>query len=296
MFSENLNLLFERTHTGDQKKQNSLIVVIRCKETVLGKSIIQELSSLGDHFDNIHIYHTSDVALLIENAIYLDIKHGEQIHDINETTCFINNKLNIKEGVSLQDQIHIGFQRHFQSKSEIIDLDLHELTVMSLGKIRSNKDELEPILRDVNQVHINISVLKHAEVPNSIHAYPTGLTTEELCQITKYVGGATKLKSITIDPDLHDWNHFSQEHKVIALIIWYLLEGIQNGMSDHPELTKNHSSFIVEVDDHDVEFVRHNQTHRYWAKIKDKYVATTHDEYTQTISGQVPMRIARLLD
>jgi hypothetical protein len=306
VFSNNLNnLLYSSQTNKNQSNIHNLAVFHRGEQQDVVS--IANLQGLSDHFDNINIYNwgattsnSINIGEIVSNAqakyiipVFLG-KYSIENLDIkaSDRILFVSNKIN-ENNIENEKVTNLGFQRHFSSLSTIRKVDDQSFGSMSLGKIRKNPLNIEPIIRDINYAFINLNVIKSSETPNVIDGYPTGLTVEEFCQITRYVGSANNLKGVFIFGDIKET--CETEAKVIAMAIWYLLEGANQIWADHPCQSQDFSSFVVGYEEEDIVFKKNNSTQRMWAFIHDEYYACTHDEYLDTIEGNLPDRFHNLL-
>ncbi len=269
-------------------------------------TIARVLKNLSYHFDALSILEFGSLhentSLTLEELIQackekniIPVLLGWDEQDIFSLSLkgrkiFLCNKIYGKEEYQYSHSF-IGYQRHFSDMDIIQKVDTDSYGSMSLGKIRTIPLAVEPIIRDGNYIHINLNVVKSSEVPNTTDAFPTGLTSEELCQIARYAGEANGIKCICFD----NIDALSMaESKVIATVIWYFLEGRNHLVQDHPSHSTEFSSYVVSFDDEDIVFKKHNRTQRIWALIDDEYYACTNDEYIQAIDGTLPDRLAKL--
>ncbi len=198
-------------------------------------------------------------------------------------------------------QSFIAYQRHFLSLEEVYEIEEHSFNSISLGKMRTFPTLLEPVVRDAQLLFIDLNALRTAEAPNIKDTLPTGLNAEELCQLAKYAGMADQLQCLGFHcAGPVETN--SPEAAIIAESIWYFAEGLNMNTHDHPFVSKDLSEFIIysESMEDDLEFVRHNQTLKWWLRATSdaeiKYLACSHEEYQAAIDNELPNRLARFLD
>ena len=170
---------------------------------------------------------------------------------------------------------------------------------LSLGTLRVNKRILEPILREVNYLHFDLAALRYADCQGKSGILPTGLYAEEACQIMRYVGEGLKLKLISIDTSGLD-EACAIEASLVAELIWYLHEGMEQKSIDHPALSSDFKEFVIEMNeiDHSLIFLQSNKSGKWWLqkeKSSHQYISCAYEEYEQTINNDLPDRLLKLL-
>jgi hypothetical protein len=232
----------------------------------------------------------------INLASILSKKTGQSIKVIANN---IPDELNISNG----NLSYIGYQRHLIAYDVMSTLDEKCNNALSLGKLRSNINLLEPLMRDTTLAYIHLNSVRSSDAPGVGTSYPSGLTTEEMCQIMKFAGTADTLKIVAIDTDTLTSSHVT-DSKLIAEAIWYLFEGMNARIADHPEKTKDYHEFLVSLPeiDTDISFVKSTLTNKWWMKLPDQstnevmYIACAYEEYQQSISGtEIPDRLMKFL-
>ncbi|MFZ1703902.1 MAG: hypothetical protein WAT79_06120 [Saprospiraceae bacterium] len=200
---------------------------------------------------------------------------------------------------TLHTHSYIAYQRHLCEYKTLKFAEEFCPDSLSLGKIKSHPHLLEPILRDTEVLYVQLNVLRSSEIPGSTQSWPSGLNTEELCQILKYAGNSLQLKSVIIDFLGVSLSENQVESKLIAELYWYMLEGMKMRQTDHPVYNTNISEYIVNVADFDTEliFVRSNLSHRWWLRLDENetfpFISCAQEEYQMSIQNEVPERLLR---
>lgn len=195
----------------------------------------------------------------------------------------------------------IGYQRHLVPHQVVQEIESFNYGCMSLGKLRSHPSIVEPVMRNTEVLYVNMNSVRKADAPGISGCLPSGLNSEEFCQLMKYAGASSQLKAVFID--LNEGSNLSEsETTLIAEGIWYMMEGLNMFYNDHPSLSGDFSSFIVhhpQYDD-DIEFIRNEKTSRWWIiKTGDDtnrtYLACANEEYHQSVNGEMPDRLLKFL-
>ncbi|MFT6334684.1 MAG: hypothetical protein ACI86M_000243 [Saprospiraceae bacterium] len=214
-----------------------------------------------------------------------------------DNCAFISNSITLSN--DKYNVANIGYQRHFIPKFQFQEIIESTTTGLSLGALRVNQTILEPILRECNYLHFDLASIRKSDCPKVQNSLPTGLHSEEACQIMRYVGEGLRLKLVTIDTVGLDENSI-QEALLVSELIWYLHEGVELRSKDHPAYSKDFKEYIIELNevDHSLIFTQSNKSGKWWLKLdndSNKYVSCAYEEYQQTIENEIPNRLLKLL-
>jgi hypothetical protein len=283
-------------------------------DSYFNHQVIEELTSLSNHFNNVAIYNWGNISFSsldqlkeihekLENEGYIVIFIGgssseaELLWDNFFGNFYLSSRIsNTAHDIDQKNVNYIGYQRHFSSLSLMNSIENNTTNSISLGRIRSLGNQIEPILRDTRKAYVDLNVLKSSELMGNPDTSPAGLSAEELCQIMRYIGEANHLTSLIINTNLNSQSsRNTNEAKMMALAIWYLLEGINFRLNDHPEESNDHQLFIVDLGSNiDVIFKRHNSTHRWWFELNEQAIACSQQEYEDCVNGNIPNRLSKL--
>lgn len=195
----------------------------------------------------------------------------------------------------------IGYQSHYVDKKILSYFDKHHFEYLRLGQIRNNLEETEPFIRDADMVAMNLSILKKIEVPGCAIASPSGIFTEDACQLAYYSGMSDKLTSFGIfgfdaEKDLN-----SQTAQVVSQILWYFLYGYYNRKQDYPISKGSFTEYIVDFKRHhyQITFWKSNHSDRWWMEVpvKDKrqrrhrLIPCSYQDYLQACREELPERL-----
>ena len=217
-------------------------------------------------------------------------KSGDILFDKNIQTVL--NKYNNINRAKL-----IGFQTHLFDTTKLNSKLLSNS--MRLGEYRSNYKEIEPVLRDVDMMMFNLDSIRYSEIPGIKNTSPSGLTSEEACQIMKYLGLNTKNNLIDIlgyDPkfDFHN-----QGAMLVSQLLWYYIDGLDQKINDDYLDSSTVSNYVVELNEYDIslEFVRSVKTGRMWVKIPKEnnensyFIPCSEDDYNKATKNELSNRI-----
>jgi len=280
----------------------------------LSEKVRAVLQKLPSHFNNIQVYDLGVMSdMTIENIetvsdqclshgiipVYIGYEFFKNIstHNTQSDKYRVSNTIDNQ----VPNINYIGYQRHLCTLDSVFKAENVLFNSLSLGKMRSFPSLIEPVLRDVDQIFVDLNAVRSSDSPSTKGTYPTGLHAEELCQILKHVGTGTKIQAVYFDFDILSEPTYT-EACLLAEAIWYFTEGVNIRVNDHPDRSSDHTKFInhSSLMDEDLEFYKHNQTSRLWLKHEIEngnieYLACSFDEYQASIGEDMPERLYKFL-
>ena len=253
-------------------------------------SIYQVISELQDGY-------ILPVLIGIDQKSFLEFCKAMSLEGKLGTAAYISNT-----AVSSNDSYaieNIGYQRHFTPKYVLEEINDSNTPGLSLGALRAHHKIVEPILREVNYLHFDLAAMRRSECRGVSNALPTGLNAEEACQIMRYIGEGSRIKLVTLDT-----TGLSNDDQIEALLtselLWYLFEGVDLRLEDHPTISSDFKEFVIELNDvdHSLVFFQSNKTGKWWLKKEEntnKYISCAYEEYQQSINNDIPDRLLKLL-
>ena len=312
------NRFFEFPHkdTNSTSEINNFDLIFMSANIPFANQVRSSLQLLSNHFQNIKSFDcgktlNNDHRFICQPLQYcaeqnipgfflggnVDLVHMLSSQQKRKVT-FVSNTLPPSDQISEQHTF-LSYQRHLCEYKSIKYVDEFCPDSLSLGQMKSHPHLIEPILRDTEILYIHLNALRSAEIPGLSSAWPSGLNTEELCQIAKYAGHSLQLKTIIIDCGDIAEQTFEIGSKLVAELYWYLMEGLKMKQSDHPGLNTNISEYVVNMAEFDTElvFVKSNITQRWWLKLEENdtnpFLSCAQEEYQQSIRSEVPERLLR---
>ena len=177
---------------------------------------------------------------------------------------------------------------------------------MRLGAIRKNIANAEPWIRDADLLCLHLSALKWAEAPAQEMPNPSGLTSEEACQLCRYAGLSDKLTSLGIYGFVHEKTQNNRSAQVIAQMLWYFLNGFVHRKNDYPASNAGMTEYIVNHKKLNAQLVfwKSVRSGRWWMQIpgisteKEEWhrlIPCTYEDYLETCQDEFPERLLRAL-
>lgn len=235
---------------------------------------------------------------------FLDME--ESVHPENTHI----HKMLIHEPNFLFHYSHLAYQSYLIEKTSISVLERLYFETYRIGHLRELLKDVEPIIREADMLSFDISAIRSSDAPASNNAQPFGLTGEEACQICWYAGQNEKLSSAGFyeyDPTLDDDS--GKTASVIAIMIWYFLEGVGHRKGELANNTDNYIKYVVEMQSDSptsIVFYKSNVSERWWMEIplENKSLATfgrnslapcSYTDYETATKGEVPNRFINML-
>ena len=196
----------------------------------------------------------------------------------------------------------LGYQSHFTPRTVLNELSENNHETVRLGEIRKDMTEIEPLIRYADLMTFNIAALKNSEAPAQSNGSPSGLFSEEACQICRYAGLSDRLTSIGFYGYHADLDVQAQTAKTIAQLIWYFIEGYKQRKNDYPVSSRDLVEYIVELKgkNQQIHFWKSNKSSRWWIEIplksgkkKTEMVPCSYEDYKAACQDELSFRLIR---
>lgn len=197
---------------------------------------------------------------------------------------------------------HLGYQSFLVDPALINVLEKLYFEHVRLGALRSEFKEVEPLIRNADLMSFDICAIQSADAPGALDAQPFGLTGEEACQICWFAGTNEKLSSIGIygyEPYYDDAPN--KTAKVIAVMIWYFLEGFYSRKDSLSFKSSDYIKYTVSLDakPNNLVFYKSKRSGKWWLEIPvsdtEKFdrmsiVPCSYADYQLAQKGEIPER------
>jgi len=246
------------------------------------EELVHSLSHFSNHFHQFSFEFTKYNDLNLTNIspkailIYLETDLQSYFNifqnlDASISECkIISNHIDSDFFNLLPSSDFIGFQRHLVDQSILFKLEESSFGSKSLGLIKKNISVLEPILRTTFGCHLELDAIKKSDI-NHNDCLPTGLTSEELSQIFRFLGSSYNLKIVSLNIQK---KHMQNKNisQLISTCIWYLLEGLAFRVFENDMTSTQFQDFVVNIKDIDDEIVFSLNTDdgKWWVKLNSE--------------------------
>lgn len=212
------------------------------------------------------------------------------------------SKIILQQPNFLFNYTNIGYQTYFVHQNAIELMKNLFFDTYRLGQVRSNMEEVEPLIRDADLLSFDVSAIRQSDAPGNKNASPNGFYGEEACKIARYAGLSDKLSSIgfyEVNPQI---DNNGQTAHLVAQMIWYFIDGYANRNHDFPHKEKkDFVKYLVKIDDHDDEivFYKSKKSGRWWIEVpvktslKAKYerhhlIPSSYKDYQIALKNDIP--------
>jgi hypothetical protein len=210
------------------------------------------------------------------------------------------NKKQIFENELVKKTKLIAYQSHLFHKKFLEDKKLSQS--LSLGDLRNNMRDAEPVLRDIDQLNFMLESIRYSELPGIKNTSPSGLTSEEACQLMRYLGLNPKRNQLCLFGYDPKYDFHNQGVKMVSQLIWYYLEGLDQKKLDKPDLKENMIQYLVELSDYNMSlaFWKSDYSGRWWVEIPEEDETTlllpcSYLDYKLACNNEMPKRIMKEL-
>ncbi|MEO1052140.1 MAG: formimidoylglutamase [Bacteroidota bacterium] len=232
-----------------------------------------------------------DAFLDMEDGL-TDVANKEHIH-----------KILLHDPNYLFNYSHLAFQSYLIDSGSINTLEKLYFEAYRLGHIRSNINDMEPVIRNADMMSFDITSIKSSDAPGNSNAQPFGLTGEEACQICWYAGLNEKLSSIGFyeyNPEMDD--QAKKTASVIATMIWYFIEGFYHRKNEQDFKANDYLKYVVSMpsDPETLIFYKSKLSEKWWMEVPhprsgDPYqrnciVPCSYTDYESATKGELPER------
>ena len=226
---------------------------------------------------------------------YLDFQDGVSCH----SRSFLSHLLESNESM-LSTYSLFGYQTYLCDPKEVHLLNQMNFNLLRLGEVNSDLNEIEPYIRGLDHLSVDLSVVKSSESPANPYSSPNGMTPEGLCMMLRYTGLSNNVKSILfseLDPRL-DKN--SQSAKVYAQAIWYFLEGLHLRQDDLlTDKLSNFKKFHVHSELSELIFYKSMVNDKWWVYFSNEQGSDTNLlpcsslDYKKAVEGELSGRMLK---
>jgi formiminoglutamase len=241
-------------------------------------------------------------------------------------TLFIDRQLDIKEESRLAEEkfisrilLHqpnylfnlglLGYQTYFNSHIALEMCKKLNFDLMSVGELRKNIADTEPIIRMADMLCIDIAGVRRNEAPATPRAFHFGLTGEEVVQMAWYAGLNEKLSSLGIFGYQTDLDKHQQTAEMIAVMLWYFIEGFYHRKGEFPLRENFYIQYTVPLskEDFSLVFYKSMLSERWWLSIptaqsnpascykRNTLIPCTYQDYQEATHGNFPERWIKAL-
>ena len=196
--------------------------------------------------------------------------------------------------------VNLCYQSYFVSPMAIDMLQKMNFDVYRLGEIKSNLNEIEPIMRNTDFLSIDLSAIQNSFVSANVYSGPNGLSGEEICKLMRYAGISDKITSLGVFEYNQNLDKNGQSAQLISQMIWYFLEGYSLRKNELNPNVNNCIKYTVSFDDgrNEIIFYKSKKSSRWWMgvpvkseknkNIENYFIACSYKDYELAMKGDIP--------
>ena len=218
------------------------------------------------------------------------------------------SKILLHEPNYLFSYTHLAYQSYLIDPLSVVILEKLYFEAFRVGQMRTNLQEMEPVIRNADMLSFDITAIKSADAPGNNNAQPFGLSGEEACQICWYAGQNEKLSSAGFyeyNPDRDDAN--KKTASVVATMIWYFIEGYYHRKKEQNFRSNDFLNYVVAmpVDNESITFYKSKLSERWWMEVpvpggqarfsRNCIVPCSYVDYQTATKGEVPERYISMI-
>jgi len=283
---------------GNARKEEPAFLIPILKELMDSNILPIVIGSSNDYC--LSQYHAYQHKKLMINAVLLDEKIDYN-NPRSKTQTFLNKIIDTRNS-HLFNLSMLGLQTHFTAPDGTRIFEKNNFETIRLGKLRNQMEDAEPIIRDADMMSITINAIRSSECPGVNNPTPSGLFTEEACQIARYAGMSEKLTSIGFFGFQSKLDLNQQSAHVISQLIWYFIDGFFNRKNDYPKTMDGLVEYIVDTKktEYALTFWKSEKTGRWWIQVpiktkrkllRHKLIPCSYQDYKLACREELPVRL-----
>jgi arginase family enzyme len=205
---------------------------------------------------------------------------------------------------------NIGYQTYFVGSAAVELMSKLYFDAYRVGEVRTDISEIEPVIRTADMMTFDLSSIRQSDAPGTSNPSPNGLTGEEACQAMMYAGLNDQLTSLGIYELNTSTDRNNQTAHLVAQMIWYFIEGVNNRKNDFPMADRQGFTtyrVTVEKSDDELIFLKHLVSGRWWMEMpasltgfkkhlaRYQYLPCSYRDYQQACKNEMPDRYWQVL-
>ena len=193
---------------------------------------------------------------------------------------------------------NLGYQSYLIAQEELDLMDKLFFEAYRLGYVLDYSQKTEPIFREADIASFDMKVLSGLADGTFPQGMPNGIDSRTICALSRYAGISDRI-SVLGCFDLVNSTIF---HKLMAQIIWYFVEGVDNRFDEYPVATsQGFMRYAVQMSDRELVFFKSNKSQRWWMEMliedyldnkskRSALLSCTHQDYLDACNDVLPDR------
>ena len=197
----------------------------------------------------------------------------------------------------------IGYQTYLSSQKEIELMNQMHFNMIRLGDVNTDLSDLEPYIRELHHISVDLCSLKISESPGNPHSGPNGISAESVCSIMRYAGMSSSIQTILLSELNLFFDLNCQSARIYAQSLWYFLDGFELRNNDSLFLEKdNFLVFHIQSTLAELVFYKSKSSSRWWVSfsvesknIQNSPLPCSFSDYKKAVEGNLSERLLKHL-
>ncbi|MEH0156941.1 arginase family protein [Limibacter armeniacum] len=296
-------------------------LTVSCKIVDLGELITGAL--LSDTYDKLqkvceYLLANNTLPLIIGGSHDLDLAQVKAYHDTEKTLGIVgvDAKPDMEQsGIPSEEHLfrilelypskieysHLAYQRFITDKNTLLQLSKLNADLTSIGQIRDNLQETEPVIRSANILSFDISAIRKSECQGAYHNNIFGLTPEEACQLCWYAGLNEQLTSVGFYNYAPKKDIQGDTAMLLSVMVWYFVEGYSKRRPEYSFFSNFHTKYIIPIDEslQTLVFYKSKLSDKWWMEVaftedetpvNGQIIPCSYKDYQDALEGNLPDR------
>lgn len=223
-------------------------------------------------------------------------QHSDSFNSMNYLSHIVLN-----QPYNLFNFSNLGYQSYFIPPEEIDLMERMHFETHRLGQLRADLSEVEPVVRDADLITFDMSAIRQGDSPGHAQSSPNGFSGEEACAIARYSGLSDKVCLFGIFEYNPNVDIQGMSSHLIAQMMWYFIEGVQQRRGDYPFASKkDYTKFTVLIDEEGFELIFYKSplSERWWIEVpisqaqhqRHALIPCNAKDYEASLEGHIPDR------
>lgn len=198
----------------------------------------------------------------------------------------------------LNNFTNLGYQSYLIAQEELDLMEKLFFESFRLGHVLDSPQHTEPVFREADIASFDMKVLNGIADGTFPQGMPNGIDPRTICALSRYAGISDRMSVL----GCFELSNSTIFHKLLAQIIWYFIEGVNNRFDEYPVATsQGFTRFAVQMSDRELIFFKSNKSQRWWMEIstenyldnkskRSTLLSCTHKDYLDACSDILPDR------
>jgi len=198
---------------------------------------------------------------------------------------------------------HLGHQQYLTPPEVLVALDKMHFDTMSVGAIRTDRRQAEPLVRQADFLSIDLTALRWTDAPGYTPANPFGLSADDATQLCWYAGHSEQLTSLGLYGYRPEHDPHGLAAATLATMLWYFVEGFYHRRPETGFGTFRFLTYMVVLPGNPdkLVFYKSRRAEKWWMEVESlgdstvkRVVPCSYEDYLRASQGDLPERWIRL--